>query len=225
VAFADIGVSARSNPDPAARRTGLGIFNLRTGAAEHVVDLGDGTHLINDVTFDRAGNAYVTDSFADAVYRVDPAGHASVLVRDPRFVAGTAGAPGINGIVWRNGYLIVGKYDTGTLFRVTTTGTPRVDEVRLDRPLVGVDGLTLRGDGTLLAVTNTLSAPAATDAVTVLRLRDNGFAAQERSSTPWPVPDPSTIAVSPFGSYAVSGNLALLLGSGTTSDEFTLRRL
>jgi hypothetical protein len=40
----------------------------------------------------------------------------------------------------------------------------------------------------------------------------------------WPVNDPSTIAVSLFGDYAVSGELAVLLGGSGTSDTFTLRR-
>jgi sugar lactone lactonase YvrE len=224
VTYGDIGVADRTEPNPEFRRAGLGIFDLRTGAALHVVDLAVGpTHLANDVTVDRAGNAYVTDSASDVIYRVDPAGHGSVFVQDARFATTTVG---INGIVWHpDGYLLVGKYDTGQVFRVNTVGPPRVTEVRLDRPLVGADGIALRGNGTLIVVTNTLSAPTGADAVTVLGLRSGGRVAHEASSTPWPVPFPTTIAVSPFGSYAVSGELNVLLGGGGTSDTFTLRRL
>ncbi|MFL6143834.1 MAG: hypothetical protein ACJ72N_18475 [Labedaea sp.] len=221
VTYGDIGISSHSEPDPALRRTGLGIFDLRTGAALHVVPLADGTHTANDVTFDPAGNAYVTDSSGDAIWRVDPSGHGSVFVRDPRFASSSVG---INGIVSHpGGYLLVGKYDTGQLFRVSIRGVPKVDEVRLDRPLVGVDGLALHRDGDLVAMTNDLSAPGAVDALTVLRVNANGHEARERGREPWPVPDPSTVAGSPFGDYAVSGELGVLLGGGT-SDTFTLRR-
>jgi sugar lactone lactonase YvrE len=228
VTYGDIGVADRTEPNPELRRTGLGIFDLRTGRPQHVVDLGHldpagAAHLANDVAVDRAGNAYVTDSASDEIYRVDPAGRPSVFVRDARFATTTVG---VNGIVWHpDGYLLVGKYDSGAVFRIDTAGRPTVTEVRLDRPLLGVDGIALRGNGTLLAVTNTLSAPAATDAVTVLRLRDGGRALREVSSTAWPVPFPTTIAVSPFGGYVVSGELDVLLGTGGTTDTFTLRRL
>jgi sugar lactone lactonase YvrE len=227
VTYGDIGVADRTEPNPELRRAGLGIFDLRTGAARHVVDLAVGpAHLANNVAVDRAGNAYVTDSASDLIYRVDPAGHASVFVRDARFAPQQPGTIGINGIVWHpDGYLLVGKYDTGTVFRVDTIGRPRVTEVRLDRPLVGIDGIALRGNGTLLAVTNSLAAPTGADTVTVLGLRPAGRVAHELSSIAWPVPFPTTIAVAPFGSYAVSGELNVLLGGGGTTDTFTLRRL
>ena len=227
VTYGDIGISGGAEPDPAKRRTGLGIFDLRTGAALHVVDLAVGPgHTANDVTFDRDGNAYVTDSESDVIYRVDPAGHASEFVRDPRFAKTPGAAAGINGIAWHpGGYLLVGKYDTGTLFRISTSGHHEVSEVRLDRPLVGADGIALHRNGDLVVVTNNLGgSPDAVDALTVLRPRDNWHAARELSRDLWPVNDPTTVAVSPFGDYAVSGELAVLLGGAGTSDIFTLRR-
>jgi sugar lactone lactonase YvrE len=222
VTYGDAGVADRSVPDPAQRRTGLGIFDLRTGAPRHVVELGVGPHLANDVTVDPAGNAYVTDSAGDTIYRVDPSGHASVLVSDPRFASSSVG---INGIVWHaGGYLLVGHYETGILFRVTLSDRPTVTEVHLDRPLTGADGLALRPNGTLVAVTNHLSAPTAEEAVTVLASRDNWHTAHALAHEPWPVADPTTVAVSPFGDYVVSGDLSILLGTGDTTDTFTLRR-
>jgi len=216
VTYADAGISDRSAPG-----SGLGIFDLRTGAARHVVEL-PGAHLSNDVAIDPLGDAYVTDSAGDTIYRVTPSGRSSVLVRDPRF---TSTSVGINGIVWHpRGYLLVGHYATGTLFRVTLSGT--ITEVALDRALVGADGLALRPNGTLVAVTNRLSAPTAEEAVTVLASRDNWRTAHQISHEPWPVPEPTTVAVSPFGDYVISGDLSVLVGSGgtKTTDRFTLRR-
>lgn len=227
VTYGDIGISEGAEPDPAKRRTGLGIFDLRTGAARHVVDLAVGPgHVANDVTFDRAGNAYVTDSASDVIYRVDAAGHASEFLRDPRFTPAPGAAAGINGIVWHpDGYLLVDKSDTGQLFRISTRGRPVVTEVRLDRRLPGADGLALHRNGDLVVVTSNLGGqPDAVDALTVLRPRAGWHTAHEVGRTLWPVEDPTTVAVSPFGDYAVSGNLAILLGGLGTSAEFTLRR-
>jgi sugar lactone lactonase YvrE len=225
VTYADTGISDGSEPDPARRRTGLGIFDLRTGAARHVVDLAVGPgNLANDVTFDVHGNAYVTDSTSDVIYRVDPAGRASEFLRDPRLAPGPGPAAGINGLVWHpGGYLVVGKYDTGSVLRIPTQGRPEITEVRLDRPLLGADGLALHRNGDLVVVTNDLSAPGAVDALIVLRSPDNYRTAHERSRDLWPIQDPTTVAVSPFGDYAVSGELAVWF-TGGTSDTFTLRR-
>lgn len=223
--YGDVGLSEGSEPDPAKRRTGLGIFDLRTGTARHLVDLAVGPgHTANDVTFDVHGNAYVTDSSDGVIYKVDPAGRASEFVRDPRLAPGSAAAPGINGIVWhRGGYLLVGKYDTGVLFRIPTRGRPEITEVTLDRPLPGADGLALRRNGDLVVVTNDFGVPGSVDALTVLRSRDNYRSATERGRDLWPVKNPTTVAVSPFGDYAVSGELAIWFAGGT-SDRFTLRR-
>lgn len=218
VTYADIGTADHSTPE---RRTGLGIFDLRTGRARHVVELGTGTHVANDVAVDRWGNAYVTDSGGDTIYRVDPAGRASVVVSDPRFASSSVG---INGIVWHpGGYLLVGHYESGTLFRVALGSSPSVTTVTLDRPIIGADGLALRPNGTLVAVTNNLSAPAAEVAVTVLASGNGWRTALAISHQAWPDPEPTTVAVSPFGDYVVDGNLSIVFGGGT-SDRFTLRR-
>lgn len=226
VTYGDNGLSEGAEPDPAKRRTGLGIFDLRTGAARHVVDLAVGpANVANDVAFDRAGNAYVTDSVADVIYRVDPAGRASEFVRDPRLAPTPGALAGINGIVWHpDGYLLVDKFDTGELLRIPTRGQPTITEVRLDRPLLGGDGMALRHNGDLVVVTNDLGGtPGAVDALLVLRSHDGWRTARERSRDLWPDQDPTTVAASPFGDYAVSGDIAVWF-TGATTDTFTLRR-
>lgn len=225
VAYGDIGVGVRSNPDPAKRVAGLGIFDLRTGRARHVIDFAQvpgvppGPHVGNDVAVDRAGNAYVTDSFAGIVFKVDVHGRASVFARDPRF---TAPAFGINGIVWHpGGYLLAVNYATGALFRIGRHG--EVAEVALDQPLIGGDGLALRRDGSLIAVTNSAGGPGP-DAVRTLRPTGSGWSAARTSDLrAWPVKVPSTVAVTPYGAWVLSGRLEVLL-TGGTADDFVLRR-
>ncbi|MFI9810689.1 SMP-30/gluconolactonase/LRE family protein [Saccharothrix variisporea] len=224
VTFGDIGLSARSTPDTTGKSSGLAVYDLVTGRLLHFVDLaiGEGGHSANDVAVDRRGNAYVTDPSSDAIYRVDPHGRATVLHRDPRFASASIG---LNGIVWHPaGFLIAGRYDTGTLFKIPVDNPSAFTEITTDQNLAGADGLDLRPDGTLAVVTNALGAPG-TNAVTVLRSHDNWQTARTtRRTAPWGDDEPTTITHSPHGSYAVDGNIGALL-AGTTSDAFTLREL
>jgi sugar lactone lactonase YvrE len=182
-----------------------------------------GTHIISDLTVDRHGIIYASDLASDTIYRIDRHGRASVLVRDPRFAAPVGGFAGIAGIVWHpNGFLLVANNGTGALFRVPTD-EPRVDEVTLERPVAGADGMALRRDGSLVVVTNSLSGVGA-NAVTTLRGNRHWSAARTVVEQPWPGPDPTTVAITPRGGYVVSGHLREL-ATGQPVDTFTLRRV
>jgi hypothetical protein len=206
-------VAVYAGQDPAAP-SGLAAYDLRTGEREWLVDLPGSP---NDVTLDPRGDAYVSDT-TGSVYRVSVDGRASTVVTDPR-LGPTLGA---NGLVWHpGGYLLVGHYTTGQLFRVDRG---RLTEVRLPEPLVGVDGMGLRPNGTLVVVTNTLlPLPGARVAVHELVL-GHGFARPYRV-TPWADPAPTTVAVTPYGDYVVDGHFDVLLGGGTIATDFVLRKL
>ncbi|MBB4906507.1 SMP-30/gluconolactonase/LRE family protein [Actinophytocola algeriensis] len=195
----------------------LAVYDLRTGEREQLVDLSGDGHAANDVALDPAGNAYVSDTGAGAVYKVDLAGHVTTLVSDPRLTP----SPGANGIVWHpRGHLVVANYTTGKLYRLSGGG---LTELRLARPLVGADGMVLRRDGTLVVVTNRLSGlPGAEVAVHELVLAGN--AAVRLRTTPWPDPAPTTAAETPYGIYVVDGRLDAFIAGGTAND-FVLRRL
>lgn len=225
VTYADMGLARRSTPDTTFKSSGLAVFDLFTGKAKRFTDLaiGDGPHAANDVAVDWYGNAYVTDIASDAIYKVDSRGNASVLVRDPRFKSPSIG---LNGIAWHPaGYLLVGRYDTGTVFRVPLTNPAAFTEVALERPVVGADGVDLRPDGSLAVVTNNLGSPGE-NGVTVLRSRDNWRSARVTDHVaPWADNEPTTIARTPRGSYVLDGDLGKLLSGTGTSDTFTLRKL
>jgi sugar lactone lactonase YvrE len=194
----------------------LGIYNLKTGARERLVDLSGEGHATNDVITDPAGNAYVTDTGVGAVYKVDLAGHVTTLVKDPRLTP----SPGVNGIVWHpGGYLVIGNYSTGKLYRLSRG---HLTEIQAP-PLVGADGLVLRRDGTLVVVTNRLSGlPGSAPAVHELALIGNR--AVPLRTTPWPDAAPTTATETPFGTYVVDGHIDVFIAGGTTTD-FVLRRL
>jgi sugar lactone lactonase YvrE len=193
------------------------VYDLATGTREQLVDLSGEGHAANDVALDPAGNAYVTDTGAGAVYRVDLAGNVTTLSTDPRL----GPSIGANGIVWHpGGYLVIANYSTGKLFRLRGG---HLSELWQPKPLVGADGMVLRRDGTLVVVTNSLSGlPTSTVAVHEVKLV--GQAAIPLRTTPWPDPAPTTAADTPYGTYVVDGRIDRFLTGGTATD-FVLRRL
>ncbi|WP_375434109.1 SMP-30/gluconolactonase/LRE family protein [uncultured Hymenobacter sp.] len=132
-------------------------YNRDNGQLNFNVDLTPGTntprHFANDIAVDNAGNAYVTDSFAPYIYKVDPQGNASVFLTDQQFAA-PAGAFGLNGIVFHpDGYLLVARGDNGSLFKVPVAAPAtftRVNTTGIN--FTGADGLLLQNNNTLQAV-------------------------------------------------------------------------
>lgn len=229
VAYADLGVAVGSTPQTTLKVGGVAAFDLRTGRRLFVTDL---TALeptrtafaVNDLTIAPDGTAYVADVYGDAIYRVDTRGRASVFVRD-RLLTNADGI-GVNGVVWHpSGHLLGVNTGDGRLLRISLR-TREVTEVRLENRLVGGDGLAVRRDGSVVAVTNSLGSPNGTDAVRELRSTDGWRSARTRWVEPaWPVRGPSTVAVTPSGDYVLSGRLEILFGPGQgTADDFVLRR-
>jgi sugar lactone lactonase YvrE len=229
VAVADLGAGERSTPETTMALSGVGIFELSTGRLRKLVDLaavaGPGLHAANDLAIAPDGTAYVTDPLSDALLRIDVHGRASVLVRDPRFHDATQPTSfGLNGIVWHpHGYLLAVKSWGGELFRVATGKHPQVLQVDLDQPIHNGDGLLLRPDGTLLAVTNPLG-PLGISAVRLLHSHNQWRDATTIRLLPWADPAPTTAAATPRGEYILYGSLDILFGS-SLSDNFTVRRV
>jgi len=120
-------------------------IDLQTGKKSTDVDLSKlipGKHFANDIAFDGAGNAYVTDSYANAVYKVE-GNKASVFCKSTLFV--TQGT-GLNGIVWSpDGYLIVASSGKGSLFKIDMKNPEAVEKIKVDQFFPGADGLAWQG--------------------------------------------------------------------------------
>ncbi|MGF1477598.1 MAG: hypothetical protein ACFB6S_18800 [Geminicoccaceae bacterium] len=159
---ADYGASERSTPADRFATAALAIYDLETGAPLQYVDLSalraDEQRFVNDLTIDKDGNAFVTDSLAAAIYRVTPEGEASVFLTDERFRGEGFNLNGIQ--AHENGYLLVAKKSDGSLFRVPLDAPETFTEVTLPQPLVGTDGLVLTAADELIAITNRAAGQA-----------------------------------------------------------------
>lgn len=215
VANGDAGVSLHTTQDTFGHTAGLGIYDLNTGEQLGYYDLAsflpDAEHFGNDVAVDDAGNAYVTDSFASAIYRVTPEGEASVWLQDDRFnTGGIANYEfGLNGIVYNpDGYLLTVKTATGQLFRVPVDDPSATTEVTLDAPIMGGDGLLLLPDGQLAVVTNNVIGSASQ--IVVLASDDDWTTAAHAAAAPMQDDVATTAALRDDSIYAVYGKFQVL---------------
>jgi sugar lactone lactonase YvrE len=148
----------------------LAIFNTSTGALSSFVDLGGlrpaQMHFANDIAVDKDGNAYITDSMAPIIYKVDLQGNATVFLENSQLSPVTGF--GLNGIVYHpDGYLLTAKTSDGTLYKVPISNPLGFTTVAKTQSLVGADGLLLFDNNTLLVVAGsqgTVFRMASTDA-------------------------------------------------------------
>ncbi|NQS90278.1 SMP-30/gluconolactonase/LRE family protein [Patescibacteria group bacterium] len=146
---------ANSNPAVYTDRTlksqvFLGIYNLTTGERLHMIGLIEGEpkggHIANDIAVDTEGNAYVTDTAAFAVHKVDINGNASVFVESDQF-----GSP--NGIIYHpGGYLLVADAGNGSIFKVPLDNPEGIARVELEQVIEGADGMVLHPNNNLIVV-------------------------------------------------------------------------
>ncbi|XP_058184388.1 uncharacterized protein LOC131301895 [Rhododendron vialii] len=115
----------------------------------------------NDVAVDFSGNAYVTDSANNRIWKITPSGAASVFSTSPAFTSHPVEpnkiytSCGLNGIVYNGkGYLLVVQSNTGKMFKVNEQdGTART--VLLNKNLTAADGMAVRSDGVVIVVSHT----------------------------------------------------------------------
>ena len=113
----------------------------------------------NDVTVDAAGDAYVSNSGGNVIWKVDINGSPSILSRSPLFThypvdrTSPYSYCGLNGAVYMpsKGYLLVVQSNTGKMFKVDAVdGTART--VNLPEDLTLADGIAVKEDGVVLVV-------------------------------------------------------------------------
>jgi sugar lactone lactonase YvrE len=138
--------------DDTQGRALLGSYDLESGERQFMVDLGglvpEYPHFANDVAVDDEGNAYVTDSYAPVIYKVDRLGNASVLLEDDRLLIDGFGG---NGIVYHpTGSLIVGISGV-SLYNIPLAYPEDLIVVETDE-VISADGMIWHPDGSLIVV-------------------------------------------------------------------------
>jgi DNA-binding beta-propeller fold protein YncE len=114
--------------------------------------LAPGPHFANDLTFDDKNNIYITDSYADVIYKVSADGKASVFSSHELFK--TEGI-GINGIVYHpRGFLLVDNTGTGAICKVDINNPTSVQKVKINQFFIGSDGMLLSDTNMLTVVVN-----------------------------------------------------------------------
>jgi sugar lactone lactonase YvrE len=214
VTNADVGAGVRHSSRGAKKEAGVGIYDLSTGALQRYVDLAplvpEGEHLVNGITVDDRGNAYVTDSFSPVIYKIDAAGTASVLLTDEEF---KGKAVNLNGIVYHpSGVLLVIKKSTGTLYRIPLDSPKSFERVNVPGAFAGGDGLMLVGRSELVLVANKTPAAAA-NAAFVLRTDDDWRSAKVVETAALGDGYPTTSANVGGRVYVLTSHLDELLGA------------
>lgn len=139
-------------------------------------NLTPGNHFPNDLTFDNQQNAYITDSFANVIYKITPEGNASVFAKSDLFK--TEGI-GLNGIVYHpSGYLLTVSSGTGALYKIDLSNPSNVKKVAVDQFFMNGDGLLLTGNNKLVVVQN-----GGSDKIYELSSEDNWTSAKLSAST------------------------------------------
>ncbi|XP_050881617.1 uncharacterized protein LOC127085080 [Lathyrus oleraceus] len=138
----------------------LAAYDLKSGNRLFLSPLPtDEEALANDVAVDYNGNAYVTNSIGNYIWKVNVKGEASIFSKLPRFTEHPVDRDtpysyiGLNGIAYVSSgdYLLVVQSNTGKVFKVDADdGTAR--QVLLNEDLTRPAGVVFRSDGVVLVV-------------------------------------------------------------------------
>lgn len=223
VCAGDANYSKFSTPDTKKKMARLISIDIKTGKKLADVDLSQlvpGEHFPNDLTFDKNGNAYITDSFADVVYKVDAKGTAAVFSKSE--LLKTAGV-GPNGIVFHpQGFLIVANNGTGALIKLPITDPDKGTKVKIDQFFPSADGMLLNDDSTLTLVQN-----GGINKIFKIKTSDNWTSAQITESTS--LEDrfsfPSTAAIAGSDTWIMNANFSELAeGNNVPSKKFSIQQ-
>jgi sugar lactone lactonase YvrE len=190
----------------------LGAYDLDTGERLFFVDMTELTpgrrHFANDVAVDAEGSAYVTNSFASVIYKIDVEGNASVFLDDERL---SAPFFGLNGIAAHpDGYLIVSVAGAGKLFKVPLESPADMTEIALEQP-VGADGVIVESVDSVVLVSEG----------TVFRLQSDDDFASATVIASAPHEPATTVTLRDRELYVIYAHL----GENTTRETFEIVRV
>lgn len=221
VCNSDPGVSVHTKKETQGKLAGVGVFVLSTGMLIKYLDLGvltGGGHFCNDIALDSTGNAYVTDSFSPIIYKIDVHNNVSILLNNERF---KGDGFNLNGIVVKDGYLVVAKHNEGMLFKVPLDDPSKFTQVKLQKTMPGADGLLWTADGALVVIAN-----SETNKVFKLTSTDDWASASIVNSVATGPVFPTTGVTRNGGVYVLNAMLHVLFNPETKShvEKFEIRK-
>jgi sugar lactone lactonase YvrE len=183
VCNADPGASEFSTPKTTGKLAALAVFQLSTGKLTNYINLVEGLeggHFCNDIVIAKDGTAYISDSFSTMIHKVTLDYKTSVFL-DNKIFSGKAF--NLNGIVIKDNYLLIDKFNEGLLFKVPLDNPEAFTQVKINEKFDGADGLLWAPDGSLVLIANNSAhggypSGVATDKVVKLASTDDWATAQ-----------------------------------------------
>jgi sugar lactone lactonase YvrE len=167
---------------------------------------------LNGLTFDKAGNVYVSDSFQGIIWKTDPNGHfRTAWVTDPLLT--TSGVPpfGANGIEFNNAgdAMFVANTGNDTLLKIpVTNGTPGKPVVFVNS-INGADGIALDRADNIWTVANQADEVVVVDPSGRAIAKLGDFNGVDEGGVPHGLLFPASPAFSADGKFLYVTNLAL----------------
>jgi len=163
------GTEAMDNNPKTKGTSHLRIYNLKTGILQKDINLSHlasdtNGYFANDLTVDNAGNVYITDWYAQVIYKVDLDGNANLFWKN------NTGIPsGSNGIDFhKDGYLLVSMlnvnekwlYSDFALVKIPVDNPSMAKIIKIDdSKFSAFDGMVINRDGNVVGVTNNQKIP------------------------------------------------------------------
>lgn len=214
--------------------TGMGsigyveIYDANTAALIKSVDLKplvpEGFIFPNDFAVDDMGNIYVTDSLSPVIYMIDPQYNATIFISNPEQFSIVPGkGVGLNGIVYKDGYLLVSKtvHDEAgmsKIFKIDVAQKSVMPVGGLDA-LSAIDGLRFAADGKLIAV----ESGVGNGVVHVLNSSDQWATASDVKQVPIgkdPFPTAATLAEGNI--YAITSYFGKMISGDKAYAEYNI---
>lgn len=163
------GLELMDNNDSTKGASHLRVYNLKTGVLEQDIPLSSlapkaNVYFANDIAIDDVGNAYVSDWYANIIYKVNLKGEATLFWENNSSIAG-----GPNGLDFhKDGYLLVsllkvndkGLYSDYGLVKIPVDNPKSAKKVNISNSkFTGFDGMVINDKGNVVGVTNNGKTP------------------------------------------------------------------
>jgi sugar lactone lactonase YvrE len=190
----------------------------QTGGASDFITLATPHMGLNALTFDSAGNVYVSDSFAGAIWKSGPSGGLATLWVQDALLTTTGDPPfGANGLGFNKAQSILFVANTGndTIVQIPVSGgTPGTPAIFVNS-INGADGLVIDGDDNLWVAANQSDEIVVVDKTGKVIAKLGDFDGLVNDGTPKGLLFPASPAFSRDGKTLYVTNLALDLRVGT----------